>query len=63
MKEQTAKILIPEDAANRGKEQTMLFQKDGVNIEVKIGVFADVPLWVAKRAKEIGVITDYSVNA
>lgn len=61
-KPQTATILIPEDTANPGKEQTVLFQQDGVNIQVKRGVFAEVPLWVAERAKEIGEITDYRLN-
>ena len=57
--EKKVRILIPEDQNNRGKEQFKIFQKDGVTYEVAIGIVAQVPEWVAIRAKEIGVISDY----
>jgi len=53
------KIFIPEDTANKDKEQYKIFQRDGYTIEVPIGKFVDVPEWVAVRAKKIGLIEDY----
>lgn len=58
-KEKTAKIIIPEDPSNRGKEQYKYFQRDGVTVQVPIGKAVDVPEWVAVRAKEIGLISDF----
>lgn len=58
----TYTILIQEDPVNRGKEQFKVFQKDGKTIEVPMGRFVDVPEWVAVRAKEIGLISDYMVK-
>ena len=57
--EKKCKILIPEDPNNRGKEQYKVFQRDGKTIQVAIGMYVDVPEWLAVRAKEIGLITDY----
>jgi len=53
------KIIIPEDPINKGKEQYKYFQLDGETIQVPIGIAVEVPEWVAKRAKEIGLISDY----
>ena len=59
--EKKATIMIPKDGDedNAKKEQYKIFQRDGVTIQVPIGRYVDVPLWVAVRAKEIGLITDY----
>ena len=57
--EKKCKILIPEDPVNKGKEQYKIFQRNGVTVQVPIGMYVDVPDWVAIRAKEIGVISDY----
>lgn len=57
-------ILIPHDGneENAKKEQYKYFQKDGETIEVPIDRFVDVPEWVAIRAKEIGLITDFVIK-
>ena len=55
-------INIPEDPTNKDKEQFKIFQKDGHTVQVPIGMFVDVPEWVAVRAKEIGYINDYLVR-
>ena len=52
-------ITIPEDPMNAGKEQTRMIQIDGVTYNIKVGTSVEVPELVAKRAKEIGYITDY----
>lgn len=54
-------IIIPKDAneENAKKEQFVYYQLDGQTIRVAVGVKQEVPEWVAKRAKEIGDITDY----
>lgn len=57
--EKKCKILIPEDPFNKGKEQYKDFQLDGTTVQVPIGMYVDVPEWVAKKAKEIGLIADY----
>ena len=59
--EKKATIMIARDGNedNAKKEQYKYFQKDGQTIEVPIGKYVEVPLWVAIRAKEIGLITDY----
>lgn len=57
--EKKCKILIPDDPVNKGKEQFKIFQQNGVTISVPLGMYVDVPEWVAVRAKEIGVISDY----
>ena len=63
MKEKEKKyfIIIPADQneENAKKEQYTYFQRDGETYRVAIGVKQQVPDWVAKRAKEIGVIADY----
>jgi len=59
MKEKKFKILIPEDPANKGKEQYKQFQRDGQTIQVPIGMYVEVPEWLAVRAKEIGLVQDY----
>ena len=59
MKEKKCKILIQEDPNNKGKEQFKIFQRNGETIQVPIGMFVEVPEWLAVRAKEIGVISDY----
>lgn len=58
-KEKKALISIPADPLNSSKEQFKFYQKDGVTVQVAIGLMAEVPLWVAVRAKEIGDIADY----
>lgn len=54
-------IIIPADSnkENAKLEQFSYYQRDGETIRVAIGVKQEVPEWVAKRAKEIGEITDY----
>ena len=54
-------IIIPADSnkENAKKEQFNYYQLDGQTVRVAIGVKQEVPEWVAKRAKEIGDITDY----
>lgn len=56
-----ATISISEDANNKGNEQFKFYQKDGETVQVAIGKIVEVPLWVAKRALEIGDITDYQI--
>lgn len=56
-----ARIYIGEDVLNGDKEQFKLYQLDGVTVQVAIGKFAVVPLWVAQRAKEIGDIKDFEI--
>lgn len=60
-KENKAIICIPVDPLNKDKEQFKFYQRDGVTVQVAIGLMATVPLWVAERAKEIGDILDYQV--
>ena len=56
-------INIPVDQMNKDAgEQFKLYQRDGVTIEVPIGMNVEVPMWLAERAKEIGDITDYFVK-
>lgn len=64
MKEKVYTIFIAPDAigANSAKEQYKYFQLNGETIEVPIGKFVDVPYWVAKRAKEIGLISDIQIR-
>lgn len=59
-KKKVCKIYIPVDSNpdNAKKEQFKRYQLDGKTIEVPIGKFVEVPEWVAKRALEIGDITD-----
>ena len=57
--EKKCKILIPEDQNNKGKEQYKTFQHNGVTLDVPIGMYVEVPEWLAVRAKEIGLIDDY----
>jgi len=57
--EKKCKILIPEDPNNKGKEQVKTFQHNGITMDVPIGMYVDVPEWLAVRAKEIGLINDY----
>ena len=54
-------ILIPKDssATNAAKEQFKIYQRDGQTYRVAIGVQCEVPEWLAKRAKEIGDVSDY----
>ena len=54
-------IIIPADTNkdNAKKEQFYYYQRDGETVRVAIGMKQEVPEWVAKRAKEIGDITDY----
>lgn len=60
-KEKRAMIYIAEDPMNKEKEQFKFYQLDGVTVQVAIGLMAEVPLWVAEIAKEIGDIKDYKV--
>lgn len=60
-KEKKAIIVIPVDPLNEGLEQFKYYQRDGVTVQVAIGLVATVPLWVAERAKEIGDIKDYKI--
>ena len=61
MAEKKVTIMIPRDGNenNAKKEQYKIFQRDGETIQVPIGIYVEVPLWLAQRAKEIGLITDY----
>lgn len=61
MAEKKATIFIAPDGneENAKKEQYKIFQRDGETIQVPIGKYVEVPLWVAVRAKEIGLITDF----
>ena len=54
-------ITIPPDSneENAKKEQFRIYQKDGETFKVAIGKSQEVPEWLAKRAKEIGDVTDY----
>lgn len=61
-KEKRAIIYISADHLNSNKEQFKFYQQDGLTIQVAIGKMAEVPLWVAERAKEIGDISDYSIK-
>ena len=56
-------ILIPKDSnpQNAAKEQFKFYQLDGETVQVPIGKQVEVPEWVAKRAKEIGEISDFIV--
>ena len=56
------RILIPEDMQNKDKEQYKIYQLDGVTKQVPVGKLVEVPEWLAKRAKEIGDISDYFVS-
>lgn len=60
-KEKKAIIVIPVDPLNEGLEQFKFYQRDGQTVQVAIGLVAEVPLWVAERAKEIGDIKDYKI--
>lgn len=60
-KEKRAMIYISEDQMNKDKEQFKFYQLDGVTVQVAIGMMAEVPLWVAEIAKEIGDIKDYKL--
>lgn len=55
-------IIIPKDSneENAKKEQFRYYQLDGQTVAVAIGKQQEVPYWVAKRAKEIGDIDDYT---
>lgn len=57
--EEKVKIQIETDSLNAEKEQYKVFQLNGETIEVPIGILVEVPLWVAERAKEIGLIKNY----
>ena len=46
---------------NARKEQFRVYQLDGETYQVPIGMSVEVPEWLAKRAKEIGDIPDYTV--
>lgn len=61
-KEKRAIINIPADPLNKDKEQFKFYQRDGFTVQVAIGKMAEVPLWVAERAKEIGDIDDYMLK-
>lgn len=54
-------IIIPKDTneENASKDQFHYYQLDGETIAVAVGVKQLVPLWVGKRAKEIGEVADY----
>ena len=52
-KEKKAIIYISADPLNSSKEQFKFYQRDGFTVQVAIGKMAEVPLWVAERAKEI----------
>ena len=54
-----ARIYIPVDQLNKSHEQFKIFQVDGITYKIGIGKMATVPLAVAERAKEIGLIDDY----
>ena len=52
-------IIETTDGQYAKSEQFTYYQHDGETVAVAIGVKQEVPEWVAKRAKEIGDITDY----
>lgn len=56
-------VIIPADSneENAKKEQFKVYQKDGQTVRVAIGVQQEVPEWLAKRAKEIGDVSDFIV--
>lgn len=53
-------ITIPANTEESKDVQFFHYQKDGETIRVPVGVNVEVPDWVAKRAKEIGDIDDYT---
>ena len=53
-------ITIPTNTEETKDRQFMYYQKDGQTIQVPVGMSVEVPEWLAKRAKEIGDIDDYS---
>jgi len=60
-KEKRAEIVISTDPLNENVEQFKIYQRDGETVQVAIGYMANVPLWVAERAKEIGDIKTYKI--
>ena len=58
--EKYVKIFIPKntnpDIAKL--EQFKVYQRDGVTVQVPIGVIADVPKWVAYIALDVGDISE-----
>ena len=63
MAEKLALILIAKDGNedNAKHEQFKVYQRDGVTVRVAVGIFQEVPLWVAERAQEIGDIEGYKI--
>lgn len=61
MPEKTYYLIIPADSdkENAKKEQYKIYQRDGITVQVAIGVKQEVPEWVAKRAVKIGDVSDY----
>ena len=62
MKKTTKKyyvIIENKDGKYANSEQFTYYQHNGETVQVAIGVKQEVPEWVAKRAKEIGDVTDY----
>jgi len=59
MKKYFVTIQADQNEENAGKEQFKVYQKDGVTVQVAIGVKQEVPEWVAKLAKQVGDIPDY----
>jgi hypothetical protein len=53
-----AEIYIDKDQLNP-QDTEVLFQLDGETTAVRRGDFVTVPMWIAKRAKEIGLISNY----
>lgn len=53
-----AEIYIDKDQLNP-QDTEVIFQLDGNTVAVRRGDFVVVPLWIAQRAKDIGLISNY----
>jgi len=60
-KRKKAEIYIENDQLNP-QDKEVIFQLDGNTVAVRRGEFVEVPLWIAERAKEIGLISSYKTK-